>query len=585
MSMKKFFIALLAMILCFSMLLTACGDADKDKEKDDEEKENETEAGSSDEKQFIIDKIADFNIKNILDTAMSNLESGNLSSPIGNIFEEISKLSVESDLDLTFAGETGNIYAGLKDNAAQIIVKSPTGDEEAVYAIIKDGEIFGFTPESNGAFSVEGSGNILEMNELILGNMDMSEITNELDSILTDEIMNVLGEFKFPELKKDDLVKEGDFYYIKDTYYSKVAENVLDFVIDIMDAAGAAAERPSEAELDSVLTMINEIIDMANLKIGFAAGKNGICGFAVSVDLDVNAVAAYLNGSAVSDEPSTVKFAVEMLATKDLKAPKYLHATADIDVDGVSADITANIDAILTSGNEFRGFDINVKANISNATIEGFGKGTASSTPDGSSNSTYVYTNILGNINVALDAKIDFSDIEAANAKLVDFKLDANTVATKAESHDDYGNEVATDEIDLADYGMTMTASGNVTVKSKGSATIGFNFSMTEEGYKNDIILDGTINWLSAPNFKPLPSDVSNATSSDFASKYNSTLEHAENIRSGLYDPNNYEDDWRSYLWYDSATGLYVILWGEYEGDLTVYTQAPPAGLYDYKAQ
>ena len=39
MSIKKIFIALLAMILCFSMLLTACGDANKDKDKKDDEEQ------------------------------------------------------------------------------------------------------------------------------------------------------------------------------------------------------------------------------------------------------------------------------------------------------------------------------------------------------------------------------------------------------------------------------------------------------------------------------------------------------------------------------------------------------------------
>ena len=594
MSMKRFFIMLLALILCLSMFMTACGD-DAKKDKDDDEEEEE-EASSSDEKQLIIDKIAAFNIMDIIDTAMSNLNSGNVNTALDDIWTELAGVNAEADLDLTVLGETGNLYAGFKDNVFQGVLTAPDGEEEGAYLYIKDGAFFAFNEYENGTVEINKADMGLDMSDL--GDIDMSEITNQIEEILSVDVKEALRAFKFPDLKKDDLTKDGDFYYIDEDYYSKVAEDVLNLVINVMKAAGApASELPSEAELDSALAMINEIVSMANIKIGFAAGKEEICGFAFSVDLDVNEIAEYFEGSAEdipavspSPEPAMayeedeirVKASIEALCTKDLSALEYFKIMADVTAEGMTVKVSTDFNAIINKSNELKGVEFVVDVNINNVSVSGMGESEGTN-----GDYTYYYTNVYGDISTKLSGTIDFSNPEKVGSKLIGLDFTFDLVPTYAEKHDEYGNEYDTD-IDITEFATAIDADASLTVKSKGSATLDVNIVAESKqfedaegmGSRQEILVDGTINWLSAPGFKALPSEISNAINSDLNTRYETAIENAENMRYTIYNPSSSQDDYYSYLWYDSESGLYVILNSEYSSYLEVFTQIPPREMY-----
>ena len=573
MSMKKFFIALLAMILCFSMLLTACGDA----AKNDKDKAKEEETGDVDEKQIIIDSIAAFNIKNIVDTVLSSLESGNtgnMNEMVGQLFDMIKATNAEANMNLTIDGETGNIYAGIKDGIFQGHATNIDGEDGKVYVIVNENGLLGFNSMSNGSFEIDG---ITDFNQYLFADDSMSMVMDQINAILTDEVMNVLGEFKLPELKKEDLTKEGDFYYISNSYYGKVVEAAFDLVVDFMEAAGMADALPSKAEMDAVLGMVDGVVEALNLKVGFAAGNSSICGFAISADVNINDLAAYFGGSSdveampTEEKPSTVKVSLEALCTKDLKAPKYFHAAADINVEGASIDVSANVDAILGNNNEFKGLDVKVSADVLDVVLS-----TYSDIAD--EYGSYYYTKIFGDVNVSFEGKIDISDLDSINAKLAEFDLNVAAIATDAKSYDDYGQEYEITSVNLADYSTTVTSSGSVTVKSKGSADIGFELSIKDGDYETDAQMNGTLNWLSAPNYAAIPSEINES----IISKFTAAKEKAEEIRQTAYDPYSYEDDWRSFLYYDASTGLYIVLTGEYEGYTDIFLGQPPEYAYDY---
>jgi hypothetical protein len=135
---------------------------------------------------------------------------------------------------------------------------------------------------------------------------------------------------------------------------------------------------------------------------------------------------------------------------------------------------------------------------------------------------------------------------------------------------------------------VSIDADASLVVKSKGSATLDVNILAESDqfadgegtGSRQEILLDGTVNWLSAPGFKALPSEISNAINSDINTRYETAIENAENMRYTIYNPSSYEDDYYSYLWYDSESGLYVILDGEHSSYIQVFTQMPPREMY-----
>ena len=584
MSMKKFFIALLAMILCFSMLLTACGDtAKKGKDKD---KEKETETGSSDEKQLIIDKIAEFNLKEIVDTVLSGLESGNMGNMgdmMNTVFEALDATNAEANIDITYNGETGNMYAGFKDNVFQAVMAAPNGETEGVYATIKDGNAFVFMPYNGGAFEVNG---ITDMMGL-LSQAEMPDIKEQLNAYLTDDIMNIIGEFKLPELKKEDLTKDGDFYYIATEYYEKLAEDVLNFVIDIMEAANMTEELPTGAELDAFKGMIAGVLEALNLKIGLAAGNDTICGFAISVDVDINALAEYFGGGAESEaapmpaaasaEATEQKVKVEFkaLATKDLSAPEYVTFNLDMAIEDFQITAAANLDVIVTD-NELKGATMSLTASVDNVQM---------SYDDTYNESTdsYIATEIYGDIDIEFTGSIDISNIEKAGSEICSYDLSVKGTPKRYESYDTSTDEPYFNTVNIDNYKVSIESDGSVVVSSKGSANVSSTISALVEGESTNVSVSGNVNWLSAPGFKALPSELTNVTSSGFAKNYESALEKADELRINLYNPNTYEDDWVSYLYYDNSTGLYIIIDGERVGETRVFINRPPQYSYDHE--
>ena len=573
MSMKKFFIALLAMILCFSMLLTACGNdakKDKDDDKDDDAK------SSTEEKQLIIDKIAGFDIMNAIDTALSNINVGDANTMIGEVFDTINNTNAEADLDISFNDQTADMYFGFKDNRFQGSV-TVNGETEDAYALIKDTGIFMFSQYENGSFQVEGMTGFMDD----ITGADMSDFEAEIDSVLTPDVKNVLSEFRFPELTKNDLTKDGDFYYINSSYYSKAAEQILNLIVDVMKASGATADVPTGAEFDSMLAMVNGVIEALNLKIGFAAGDSEICGFAISADVDINELMTYFEGDVEEETPmpasemkQTAKVSLEALSTADLKAPKYIHFDMNVAVDDIEVSASAKLDAILKNKNEIKGATIDASVDIKNISV-------AYESEYNEIKESYIATQVYGDMNISLKGTVDFSDSEKAGAKIVDLKFAIDGTPTRHETYDEMTGEPVTKIVDLDSYAIKVDVTADMTVKSKGSASVNVDVDATAEGETVEAAVTGTVNWLSAPNFKGLPASVEAVMSTDFADVYEQALRNAEAKRAEVYNPNVAYDDWSSFLWYDSSTGFYIVLTGEYEGNTQVFINTPPEYCYN----
>ena len=350
-----------------------------------------------------------------------------------------------------------------------------------------------------------------------------------------------------------------------------------------MEAAGATESIPSGAEFDSALSMINGVIEALNLKIGFAAGNTEICGFAISADVDINELTEYFEGNYAPEEDvlteaaqmnQTAKVSLEVLSTKDLKAPEYIHFDMNVAVDDIEVSVSSQLDAILNSKNELKGVTVNAAANLSGIQL-------SYESDYNEATDTYVATEIYGNVNINFNGTVDITNSDKTDAKLVDLKLSVNGTPTHYESYNEYTGEAVTKVVDMDSYSVIIDVIGNVTVKSKGSASVYVDVNANVEGTREEVVINGTLNWLSAPNFTGLPADIKSAVSTDFADVYEQALENAENVRRSAYDPNVYNDDWTSYLWYDQSTGLYIILTNEYEGSTRVFVNMPPEYCYD----
>ena len=274
MTMKKhsFWLVALSLIMCLSMLFCSCSlfnpDEDEDKEKSEEEA-----------KEIIADSLQSLNMGQMLE---SGLQEYNIS------FAELLKgVMAEASIGTTVDGEYINIYGGVNEN---LIKFSAAGE---------DGYI-SFTDENMILFSKYGNGYNVSVENISVSVENVVGSPSDMLSAVTD----IIKDFKFPEIKANQLKEKDGWYVIKSSYYDSVAREIIDLVIDIMvEVEGADAYVPSDDEINEAVEQISGIIEALGLEIGFSVGDESINGFYVSISTTEDTMSEFF-GSAGEMAPT-----------------------------------------------------------------------------------------------------------------------------------------------------------------------------------------------------------------------------------------------------------------------------------------
>lgn len=269
MAMKKrsFWLVALSLIMCLSMLFCSCSLINPDDEDEDVEKTPE------EEKEIIADSLQSLNMGQMIE---SGLEEYNIS------FTELLKgVMAEASISTTIDGERINIYGGINEN----LIKFDAAGESAYIHL---------TDENVVLFSKYGEGYRVSVENISVSPEDIVGSPSDMVSSITE----IVKDFKFPEIKADQLEEKDGFYVIKNDYYESVAREIIDLLIEVVaELEGEDSYVPTDDEIEEVVEQIKGIIEALGLEIGFSVGDEAINGFYVSINTTEDAMSEFFGSS------------------------------------------------------------------------------------------------------------------------------------------------------------------------------------------------------------------------------------------------------------------------------------------------
>lgn len=576
MTMKKLISLLLAAVMCLSMLMTSCGVFGGEEEEEED---------ATAQKQVIIKNFEDINLKDIVTTALDQLENQQISYD-----DLIKEFNAEIDCQASFQGDTVSFYTGVNDGLLKVV--SPEG--ESGYVFIND----------NSYVAISPSHGVLEINVENIESSSMPDWT-DIESYLSEDIITALESFKLEAPTEKQLKKSGKFFVLTNKYYEGLAESVVDLIAQI--SYEMQGYYPSEEEKAEALEQIIPVVEGLNLEIGFAVSGENIVGIKLGIDPDMDMIESIIGGGAVlPDSPSVgypeydedvydedvyvekeeyyaysaekkgdsfsvstsvaeakCKFSLELMLTDDLSNVKSFKAEADMSYVGGSVKASINLESIIKNGTVM-GANIAVDVDVPEIPYT-----SESSGDENGYSSTQYYAACTAKIN----GFIDFSNYENVDAQIIDLEASLTVTPTRKQVtkynyyDESYNVETSKDVSDLDP--VSCSASVNAYVTKLGSMSAELKVKATAEGETVEIFGDGYISWMEAENFGYVDSTVANMFNNPNVAEQIADLEsRIENSRFNL----GYSD---YTVWYDEMTGLYVLFYYGSQYDYSILTALP----------
>ena len=388
--MKKVLLLILALILVMTFVLVSCGNSDETVNEStpatsqgEEEGQNNTQPASDNEQKTAIKAnvgnmtLGDLmypgkTIENAIPETITGYDVEALAKSLFTLGKRL-EVSVKNNDKLE-----GTVVAELADN--QVYLNSTSYDEDGkpehpstFHIVNKDGDVYFYSDND-----VEQAKFVLKLSEIA----NLKTIVNSLEEVLTPEnimgsalensdsaasvmaILDLVADYKFPELTDADLVKEGDFFILSQEYLLKVVNGVMDKIAAGMTKAVASApgmDAEAVASINAAKQQVAQMLPMLNLKIGFQASAEVITG----VKFAINPVADLTRGMGL------IEIYVD-LEYKGLQQFESLKANAkavsgdagstvtslvNVDVDKAHADLT-----VLAKGDEKKLVDVSFKS-------------------------------------------------------------------------------------------------------------------------------------------------------------------------------------------------------------------------------
>jgi len=579
MKTKRFLALLLALVMCLSLFMISCDDDDRD---DDDEKKatttlpdaNASNPSNDAEKGVIISALGTKNLKSVLDEIMELAFAEGNENALGDMLEALTSINGEADLSVIANtngnAETMNVYAGMKDG----IIKVTAPGNESMFIGLKDGILTTLTSE-DGVYEIT-SGDLTSA----AGALDMNGIKEQVNAILTDEILKALEGFEL-KITPDQLVLENGYYIVKDDFYTNAGKDAVDLVVAIMKAMGAPAEElPTNTELNESKMIVKEMIEALNLKIGYAVKNGKIVGMTFGFDVDTADFEDSLGsntgtgGTAVpysaATESEKLAASVTMELTDDATLIKSVESVLSASSNGIDVSINEKTEYVYNESKTLTGITASATVNASNMAFASAYK------------SEKEALEVIGDITYSANGSVDLAKLSEPGATVVDLKMNVKSVPAKKiiYNYETGKSTEITDKNQLKDYDIDMNFDVAAKVKNVGTLDFSMKFDVPQmpdinEGVNVSVEFKGTFSWTAAPGFGTISSDVrAYLDNKDLANQLADLEEKAYVVMKERYNYTDNYIDGNEYIYKDATTGIWVLLCGE-ESEPTFLSAKP----------
>jgi len=564
--MKKILALLLVLVMCLSVFVSCSKDPENNGKND---------ANTAEDIASIAGAIEKVNLKDLVTTIVDTaFNSETTQIPVEELMAELSKINGEATINMDGA----SMYAGVKDG----IVKFSAGGEEG-YLFFKGTQPIAIMPSEYG-YNISYPST--EEMGVQLGGADLSEYEEMVNMYLTEDVLKALENFEF-KIDADDISAKDGFYYLSDSVFVDLGNEVIDTVIEIMKALGAPeSELPSADELKETKEMVEEVIKSLNLELGFAVSGEKINGITFGIEFDPSSL-ENIGGGAIEEEVKPYSTASKEEVGENLIAIKFTGMLDD------KAELLKSLDAeikVIEDGAE-TSFDCDAKY-LYNAEKALVGAEVSFAMTNGNTvlgwyddNDTEVA--IYGTQSMKATAKIDFSKLSEVGATVADINLTMDMKATsyikkdyKTDSEVEITDSATIQKIEKAnEYVKNGKFAASAKVTKAGILDVSYKVENSYDGKSFETIqtMTGTVTWTAAPNYGTIPEDVRKnyIDNEAIVSNLERLTEEAKVWATTLYstDSSNYND----YTWYDADSGL----WTRFDRWETIefYTEQPEADI------
>ncbi len=523
-----------------STLLVSCGNVKKD--KDDKPGKGEV---TPEEAQAIADGISSFNLGALLE-GLGDVSVPEMSDLLGSLEFEAT-MSVDSiEMSESLMG-----YIGLKDG---IFKSSSNGDES--YLIIQGNNMLSVAPYYEGGYS------------LALESVGGEEI--DISQYLSDDVINILKEFRFPTIKANQITKDGDTYMVSDSYIESVAKEIIDTALELAVEAGLPQSAlPTDDDYDELVETVNKLLGAMGIKIGFKLSNNTVNGIVFEFECSADSIADAFG--VISGDDDTViagKLSIEYMP----ETLALTHFEASIAVSQYGEDTSMDCVLDISYSNDNMPIRLDASFNVT---------GPDSTYDYIEHNNQYVELELTGSMTANISASVDLTKLDGTKSgKLMDASVSYSSVYNTlvAYTYDEYNGycEVDPSDIGLAvnlkDYSENnaMTLQADTVNENK----INFSITVEENGTSQSVTGTAEYNLENAYNYGAVPAFVRTMNSSYFIETLKELEYTAEHVLYQLEETEAMD----SYLLYDAETGLYLYFDGYF--DYTILTEAPNDGYY-----
>ncbi len=496
MKIKSLISILLTLILCLSGVLVSCTPRNN---------EPETNSDPESDKQVISDALSEGSIGDIFE----KLESEETSPDLSALYEEIAGLSFSSELDIDTQWLDSVLFLSMNDGIIE--AKLP---EKSTYVVLdKDFSVITLSgyPYSEGYW--------IKSEEMMPSDIEIPSDNQSFEDALgiSEEALDLIKGFSFPEIDENDIALDGNWYIIPDEYYKDIAKSVLDLIVEIAELEGE--ETPTEEEYNEAMDDIMKIVDALGLKIGFAVSGENIVGIKVIMDVNVDQMSQIASGEiapptatpiAKEDDNKNEKLAtaIEIWLTDDAMFLSSVEISLDIAMESLSAKgdlgykysyensmlsgVSVNTDLeiaegqedvisikgefstkLIFEGSEVCGLSVDADMEMTNIPIGG----DSYTLKDGG----YEYVTCIGDVNVDSSLVIDLSKIDDIGEEVVSADIDCKVKATSL-YYEEYPEPTYNEQYDMWEHGDPVKSS-DMSVFEDAPETSDFNSIIDIYGY------------------------------------------------------------------------------------------------------
>lgn len=441
--MKKLLV-FISLILCFSMLFTACASKTQDEELSQVEDNVEANIDS------IVGQL------NKYDTLDDLLNMTTTEIDVKDLAEEFKKISAQGSVDL-IATTDGEEVGSLEGSFA--ISNNKLHGEATVdgYTAGIDAEITNALEVVFAAWSedgVEGAA-AFNLNDFIDTYMEMAS-----ESVNAEEMPFELSEIKLPEFKEDDIKYEDGKYILDKNFLYNAIVATADSIIDAAKNNGEEIPEDFDEEYEEIKAVAKNVVDAVDFEIYFLVTSEVFQGMGVSANLVMENLYDALGDYADEDmlEVEYIKLAAEVSVKGEKFDFEYKEAEDD-HVNKINAEVKYIFD-----GKALCGLEANANVDVKSSS--------------GYDSDDYSY-NSTSNSKMTLKAVLDLSQFDKANATVLDFSMSATSDYT---SNDKYSDGTTYSDSNKSET----TATATIKTTEANKADVNFTATQSSDRVSND---------------------------------------------------------------------------------------------------